>query len=143
MSTKLSKQPISERQELADQRRVAVFMFIATHPNPRDPDHCFTESISYIANCIRGGNRDNVKYALESLIASGDIIVVEKERRHDPQGKLLPNRLGTVPIRTFWLREWIRGGSRGQKPALESTNRALTTPSTASGTQATCALGNL
>jgi hypothetical protein len=108
MSLKIPSPSKSERQELALLRRQSVFMFIATH---LDADGCFEESMSYIAATVAGSNRHSVQYAVESLIETGDIIVVESERR-DTKGKPLPNRQRPVPVRTFWVREWVRNGSK-------------------------------
>jgi hypothetical protein len=100
----------SLRDELALNRRQAVYMFIATH---LDADGTFKESDQFIANSIRGGNRDNVNYARQSLEASGDVMVVKNRRLEG-----LPNIVWPVPIRTFWVREWKRNGAKGAKPMV-------------------------
>jgi hypothetical protein len=98
----------SERQQIVSLRRQAVFMFIATH---LDADGCFSESDQYIANTVAGSNRVSVNRARKSLEETGDVMVVEKDRRDENRNQL-PNRVRPVPVRTFWVREWVRGGSK-------------------------------
>ncbi len=98
----------SEREQIVQLRRQSVFMFIATH---LDPDGCFSGSDQYIANTVAGSNRQSVNRTRQSLEKTGDVMVVESDR-YDAKGKSLPNRVRPVPIRTFWVREWIRNGSK-------------------------------
>jgi hypothetical protein len=115
MSLTVSNPPKSERQELAQSRRQNVFAFIASHLDDKGE---FSESDQFIANTVACSNRDSVKYAREHLQAAGDLLILEKDRWDKDTGKPLPNRVRPVPIHTFWLREWYRGGSKGAKPTV-------------------------
>lgn len=97
-----------ERQQVVLLRRQAVFMFIVTH---LDDDGCFSGSDQYIANTVAGSNRKSISRARQSLQETGDVMVVESGR-HDAKGNQLPNKVCPVPTRTFWVREWVRGGSQ-------------------------------
>jgi hypothetical protein len=109
MSTTVTKQK-SEREQIVALRRQAVFMFIATH---LDADGCFSQSDQYIANTVAASNRNSVSRTRQSLEASGDVMVIESDRR-DAKGKSLPNRVRPVPTKTFWVREWVRNGSKAE-----------------------------
>jgi hypothetical protein len=102
--------PKSERQQIVDLRRQAVFAFISSH---LDAEGHFSESDQYIANVIAGSDRKSVNRARQSLEQSGDCMIVEKDRR-DAGGKPLPNKVRPVPSKTFWVREWIRQGSKAE-----------------------------
>ncbi|MGE5052930.1 MAG: hypothetical protein ACM3WP_02105 [Acidobacteriota bacterium] len=111
-----------EREQIVALRRQSVFMFIATH---LDADGCFSESDQYIANTVAGSDRKSVNRARKSLEETGDIMVVNEERRYDARGKLLSNRVRPVPVRTFWVREWVRQGSKTAETALDTSGRSV------------------
>lgn len=113
---------ISEREQIVALRRQAVFMFIATH---LDADGCFCGSDQYIANTVASSDRKSVNRIRKALEESGDVMIVNEERRYDSRGKLLPNRVRPVPIKTFWLREWIRQGSKAAETALDTSGRSV------------------
>src|SRR5438046_10444941 len=98
----------SERQQIVLLRRQSVFMFIATH---LDADGCFSESDQFIANTVAASNRVAVNRVRKSLEATGDVMVVENGR-HDAKGNPLPNKVRPVSVRTFWVCEWVRNGSK-------------------------------
>jgi hypothetical protein len=109
MSLQVTNQQ-SERQQLVLLRRQSVFMFIVTH---LDATGCFSGSDQYVANTVAVSNRLSVLRARQSLIDTGDLLVIETDRRWDKAtGKLLPNRVRPVSTRTFWKREWVRNGSK-------------------------------
>jgi len=108
MSLKITNEK-SEREQIVALRRQAVFMFIVTH---LDADGCFSESDQFIANTIAGSNRKSVNRARKSLEETGDVMVIETNRQDATTKRQLPNRVRPVPVKTFWVREWIRQGSK-------------------------------
>lgn len=108
MSLQVTNQK-SEREQIVALRRQSVFMFIATH---LDADGCFSESDQYIANTVAASERKSVSRTRQALESSGDVMVVEKDRYDKVTGRKLPNKVRPVPIKTFWVREWVRQGEK-------------------------------
>jgi hypothetical protein len=100
-----------ERDQIVALRVQSVFLFIATRC---DADGYFSESDQYIANAVASSERKSVSRARTILEDRDDILVVEKDRYDPATGKKLPNKVRPVPIPTFWYRELVRQGSKGE-----------------------------